>query len=72
LAPTDFIRRWRSATTSPLPFDADRVAHPAATPMTKLAVTITLAVSLSRPFIVPPLADRRASAASRPAGEGWP
>jgi hypothetical protein len=36
--------------------------------MTKLAVTITLAVSLSRPFIVPPLADR---ARARGAPSGW-
>jgi hypothetical protein len=48
----------------------DLLAHPAATPTSKLAVTITLAVSLSRPFIVPPLADRARFRDSHPAGEG--
>jgi hypothetical protein len=35
-------------------------------------VTITLAVRLSRPFIVPPLADRAGASRLRPAGEGSP
>jgi len=46
--------------------------HPAATPTTKLAVTITLAVRLSRPFTVPPLVDRAGARRLRPAGEGSP
>jgi hypothetical protein len=57
LAPFSFIRRCRSATTSPLPIFIELLAHPAANATAKLAVTIMLAVSLSRRFIAPPLAD---------------
>src|SRR5580704_3083022 len=67
LAPCSFIRRCRSATTSPLPdFDMELLAHPAAMPRAKPPMTITLALSLSRPFILPPVAARlRASAPGR-------
>jgi hypothetical protein len=34
-------------------------------------MTIMLALKVSRPFIVPPVADRAAPAVSDPAGDEW-
>src|SRR4029077_16653140 len=55
LAPCSFMRRWRSATTSPLPvLDMPLLAQPAARPRAKPPTTIMLALRMSRPFISPP------------------